>query len=45
MPLKSDKLGVMEEQRPDYLQQIPPEDWEKTLFQCQKTGRGDGAKH
>lgn len=35
----------MEEKRLPYLEEIPPEDWEKTRFLCQKAGGEDGAAH
>ncbi len=36
MGQNADKLGVMEKQRPTYLNQIPPEDWENTPASVKK---------
>jgi hypothetical protein len=35
----------MEQERPSYLEQVSQEDWEKTLFLCQKIGGVNGWWH
>lgn len=35
----------MEQERPSYLEQVSQEDWEKTLFQRQKSGGVNGCWH